>query len=452
MIIYNTTDVMRQFFYALCFWAYFFLFLGLILHKAQNGFKYIILLLVFIVLAYPYYKFVRYLSRLSIYIIRGVKIRLTPKHKLLILLIILLVALTPVELIMRMNGYYNIHNSDTQRLVTNAFQPYVQDRLVPNSDPSIHIDSYGFRGDEITKVKPENVYRIVVFGGSTAYGVGVSYDDLVTKILQDMLLKHYHRKIEVLNAGVTGYNSENSIIDYMFRVSDFKPNLVIMWHGINDMYVSCPNYPNILNRNFEPDYSSYTGPLYTMVQYYFFPPIISVNLDVLNYVWSVIATHEYTTVFPYLTNWVSNWVLTYRVAHSPAINQQWPSIASYQRNLRYFIAIVRSDNIPLILGNQPNMFSTYAKYYPGAVKDEITCYNGKTYANWSSQTQGITAFNEVTKKVALENHVQFIDLDALLPRTPTYFLDTIHWSPEGQLVAAKALYNLIVNENYINQK
>ena len=47
----------------------------------------------------------------------------------------------------------------------------------PNQQfPTLNINSYGFRGPEITIEKPDNVYRIFFIGGSTAFGQIASSD------------------------------------------------------------------------------------------------------------------------------------------------------------------------------------------------------------------------------------------------------------------------------------
>ena len=43
--------------------------------------------------------------------------------------------------------------------------------------PTLNINEYGFRGSEIQKEKPSDVYRIFVVGGSTAFGSGATSDE-----------------------------------------------------------------------------------------------------------------------------------------------------------------------------------------------------------------------------------------------------------------------------------
>ena len=56
------------------------------------------------------------------------------------------------------------------------------DELIPDqSTESITINSLGFRGDEFSSIKPSDMYRILMVGGSTMFGAGatsVSYTHL----------------------------------------------------------------------------------------------------------------------------------------------------------------------------------------------------------------------------------------------------------------------------------
>ena len=43
-------------------------------------------------------------------------------------------------------------------------------------------------------------------------------------------------EVEVLNAGVPGYNSWESAIDFQTRVLDAEPDLVVVFFGVNDVH------------------------------------------------------------------------------------------------------------------------------------------------------------------------------------------------------------------------
>jgi hypothetical protein len=71
---------------------------------------------------------------------------------------------------------------------------------------TLAINAQGFRvarpGEVIPPVKPDNEYRVMLFGPSFAFGDGVNYEDTWGKILGDLLQEHTEKNVRVLNAGV----------------------------------------------------------------------------------------------------------------------------------------------------------------------------------------------------------------------------------------------------------
>ena len=99
-------------------------------------------------------------------------------------------------------------------------------------------NSLGYRGDEFPVEKPEGVYRIAVLGGSSAYTTEVDENEKsFTSQLEEILKSKYgYENVQVINAGVGGYNSSESLINLEFRVLDLDPDLVIVYHGTNDVH------------------------------------------------------------------------------------------------------------------------------------------------------------------------------------------------------------------------
>lgn len=115
--------------------------------------------------------------------------------------------------------------------LTYQLQPgYRKGLLSHNSD--------GFRGPEVTKPKPDDVFRIVAVGGSTTYTEFVPDDaKTFTAQLQQLLNRSASgRCVEVVNAGVPGYNSWETLINVQMRVLDLEPDLLIVYHGVNDVH------------------------------------------------------------------------------------------------------------------------------------------------------------------------------------------------------------------------
>lgn len=115
-------------------------------------------------------------------------------------------------------------------------------RLKPNVDLNgwlydISINSIGFRGDDLVTPKPVNGFRIWCMGGSTTFDIFSDRNEhtwpaQVQSILQ---IQFPDRTIEVLNAGVPGEDLLGSTQDFERLQSSIKADVVIIYHGPNDM-------------------------------------------------------------------------------------------------------------------------------------------------------------------------------------------------------------------------
>ena len=99
-------------------------------------------------------------------------------------------------------------------------------------------NTLGFRGPEVSPQRPQGTYRIVAIGGSTTYTTGVSdNDETFPSQLERALRDEYgYPHVEVVNAGVAGYDSWESLMNLQFRVLDLEPDLLLIYHGTNDVH------------------------------------------------------------------------------------------------------------------------------------------------------------------------------------------------------------------------
>jgi lysophospholipase L1-like esterase len=105
-------------------------------------------------------------------------------------------------------------------------------------------NSLGFRGPEIAEVKPPGTLRIACLGGSSTYGHGPSSNETTwpARLEADLRAARPERAIEVINGGCQGYSSFESLTNLAFRVLPLEPDIVIVYHTINDM--RCALYPD----------------------------------------------------------------------------------------------------------------------------------------------------------------------------------------------------------------
>ncbi len=102
---------------------------------------------------------------------------------------------------------------------------------------AISINAMGFRGPDPAEQKPGNALRIWCVGGSTTFDI-FAPDDAHTwpAQLQSRLQEALPgRAVEVLNAGIPGEVLQGSAQDIQELAGAFKPDIVVVYHGPNDM-------------------------------------------------------------------------------------------------------------------------------------------------------------------------------------------------------------------------
>jgi hypothetical protein len=102
------------------------------------------------------------------------------------------------------------------------------------------VNKYGFISTpEISIEKPENTIRVVFLGGSSTAGTGRNLADedtwpfIAAEILNNNLKE---KKIEFINASLGGYTTFESFGRLWSRVRFFSPDIVVVYHGWNEMY------------------------------------------------------------------------------------------------------------------------------------------------------------------------------------------------------------------------
>lgn len=379
------------------------------------------------------------------------KIVIEPWKKVVVLVGILLLFLGVIEYHYRQK--YADVESNTYTFRIENYHPFLGSTL--SIYDNLHINSWGFRGDEITKQKPTNTYRIVLLGGSTVLNRPITYDKTFGKLMQDSLQKKYpSTHIEVLNAANDWYTTQHSLIQYLFYIKDFHPDLVIMWHGVNDLFRSCTS-GEFSYGPYREDYGNFYGPTTTMAKNYFKPqPLIAVKLISLDFIKQHIIDNLYSDITRKIirakTDQDSRSILMSKTDFS---HQKFPSIEAYSRNLDEIVSTIKHDNVSLILANQPYLYhqSMSSNELSKIIFPKLYCEQQNVYPNISTLIKEFNRVNAITKKEAESSNVPFIDLNAQLPKNLMYFTDDVHYTESANKKIADILTRFIESNNLIQQ-
>ena len=110
---------------------------------------------------------------------------------------------------------YNPNNPNIHQM---SKIPGLQFELKPNTysiwqGAKTYINSKGLRDKEYKIPKPDNTFRIIGLGDSVTFGASIDQNDTFLNLIEHELNNYYDKNIEVLNAGVSAYNSLQQYIN-----------------------------------------------------------------------------------------------------------------------------------------------------------------------------------------------------------------------------------------------
>lgn len=435
--------------------------LGLILHTSSRPqlfgkytYLYAGIIILFVLFFIPSLLILRNLFVTSRIKLLNNKITLTPAKKIVLIALAIFVLLIPVEYYLR--NKFRDYETNNYMWTINNFHPFLQLQNA-NDKPGnkYHFNSYGFRAEEITKEKPRGTYRIFVLGGSTVLNSNVDFESSAPRLLEKMLKKQYPtKKFEVINVGVEGYTTQHSLIQYLFNIKDFQPDMIIMWHGINDWYYSCST-KMWGHGPYKPDYSHYYNLVARMVTSNFSPPpVLSVKLLTLDRVSKALRDNLYSDVITLIKSQEVPQGGIYAQSElkntydEPVDN----SLQSFKRNIISLIHTLQTDDVSLLLADQPFLYSeslnNNEKSTLSFPKNACSDANGK-YPSMKSMITALNMYNQTTRDIAKSNNIPFVSIAAAVPKTSSYFIDDVHYTKQGNKKVAETLFKYIRDSELI---
>jgi lysophospholipase L1-like esterase len=274
----------------------------------------------------------------------------------------------------------------------------------------------GTSGDrDIRMPKPEGLIRINCLGASTTGnyinldGGVFSYPLELEKILKN---RFPGKQIEVNNCGVGGRTSAEILIDFELNIIDTQPDIIVIYHGYNDLVPS-------LTPEFKSDYSHAKRNLGEVWPYYrmasIFPdlPLAFYNFFVIQFFGQNIRQS--------LLDAVSR-------GHAD-LSSGFQGLETYQRNIEHIVNLCKSNGIKVIL-------STYCHYMYDDVK------NSKIHMKYH---EGVLLENEAMRRIAKKHGVPLVDNNRIFPYEEKYFVDSVHFSPEGMQLLAENISITIID-------
>jgi lysophospholipase L1-like esterase len=305
--------------------------------------------------------------------------------------------------------------------------PYLSYYPAPNYTKGLtHHNSLSYRNDEFPLAKPEGVYRIVVLGGSSTYDVSIEDNRRTFAAQLEALLREAYGdgRVEVVNAGVPGYNSWEMLVNLEFRVLDLDPDLVIISEGTNDVHARLV-VPSAYRGDDLGRRRAWQAPPVPLWEHSALLRIVSRMANITRQV----GLDDFVSAPTYLS-----WPYEFRLAEAdvdPAEVLAANPPLYFRRNLESMVAVAQAHGVGVLLATWP--------YSP----------NRNDYASRPVYQQGFAENNAVMAEVAAAEAVPLFDLAAAMPQDAAYWADGRHVNEAGALVKARLVADYLEAQGWV---
>ncbi len=355
------------------------------------------------------------------------------------------------------NGFFlSLHEIDpSHEKIKKIYKwhPFVGFTFNPNSEfegshpfqkhkSTIFIDRNGFlaKDNDLRIEKESNEVRIAMIGGSTTANTNLSYDQNWPGYLGNLIQSEFpDLKIRVINAGVPGFDTAQSVVNLALRVMPYDPDIVVIYHAYNDLKAIR------LDLEFEPDYSHIHETPYGFAK----PPNCLASIFEISML--------YTRVRNSFREYKMQKRTDSKTAGAPNRLAKIPAEAerTFEEHVRIMIATAKSGGASVVL-------SSFATLHDPDMNWEST----KDTINRLSEFQrinipfllhftpgltlpgifdGIKRFNHVLRKIAVQEGVCWVYNANLVPHEDQYFVDRVHFSATGAKSMAENLALCVKN-------
>ncbi len=144
------------------------------------------------------------------------------------------------------------------RTLENFYEPHPQFgyRMQPHAEflfaspyhgysARVRTNGRGLRDDDVTVPKPTGVFRVLLLGDSVTAGLEVDKEESFEAVCEKLL--SVSGPVEVINAGVRGYNLDNILLFFENEGASYEPDVVLYLFVENDLKSAAESNPNTLD-------------------------------------------------------------------------------------------------------------------------------------------------------------------------------------------------------------
>ena len=279
-------------------------------------------------------------------------------------------------------------------------------------------NNIGFRGEDFDRSR--DALRVFAVGGSTTECIFLSEGKTWVDLLDRRLSDHFP-SLWLNNAGFDGHSTYGHRILVADHIVRYQPDLLIFMVGVNDVGLTDLK-------------TSERSMLKTLVRY-----SETVNL-ILALRSAVRAKHRgiWHNTSGLSEDWLVSWKIEQETIEA-AVSYARAHEREYRDRVTDLVRQARSMGAEVALITQPVLYGGGADEPTGLDLGLIHVggVDGKTA--WGM----LEGYNDMTREVAREQGVLLIDLARLMPKTSTYFYDTIHFTNDGAELVGMAVYQAL---------
>ncbi len=306
------------------------------------------------------------------------------------------------------------------RIALNQRLPYA---LWPNRYWSfrepLRLNGIGHFGPDLPMERRPRTLRIACLGSSgTANNIAdeerdYNYPDTLRDALDaDPAVRRRFDGVEVMNCGIGGWTTLDVLIDFALNVVHFKPDYVIFYQGLNDL-------PLHLMERYELDYAHGRRNLGEV--------LASIRLGYLFPKLPWWHSYEFARDRLVGTGNVRNEVLARIEKARPDYTRPYRPLVAEEMALRNLLLLCRGHGIRAIVGSY------------------VFFLHNDSLRNRKLR-EGVELENALYERLAREFGLPFVPLDDIVPKDRRYFVDAVHFTPEGIGMVAAELARAVVQD------
>lgn len=291
-----------------------------------------------------------------------------------------------------------------------------------NKPYSFNVDQNGFIFPSFPHQHADKV--IAFIGGSTTECMFVDEDKRFPALTGTLLETSNNKKINAINAGVSGNNSMHSINILLNKIIPMNPDIAVLMHNINDLSVLL-HEKTYWNSNHHRSLLIAEDRSIKALIKQTVPNTYNFAFELKRKILGDGSEFEHSN---HSQNNGSNDQRTAKLSDEEIL-------AMFKANLTMFIDISMANNITPVVMTQANRFTEKP--------DDVIIKNLQNLAamdvSYSEYRRLFMAMNDVIRNVAKNKSVLLIDLEKEIPQTNKFMADPVHFTNQGSVFVAKVI-------------